>query len=250
MLLAQLVQAQPLRFKLDRPFQQQVKLDATTTLGLAFAGSDSLQLSYNGKTQSLPVEETAGEVVVEDFDYDGRKDVAIPSGIGYGGVNVFYQVYRLGQSFQPFPDDFVVCNPEFSASDRTLLTNSRSGPLWYGIDYRFHEGQPWVWRRRLPVLLDSIAADCDLLTLFETYDRKGKLVSARLSQDPSTAKPVSLKLSQPVPLFPSPGSRGTRGHLKAGTKVSLGVVTTWSGRAYAQVAGQGWILLPEDSIRR
>lgn len=245
-----LAHGQPLRFKLDHPFQQQVELDATTSVRLTFQGSESLQLNYAGKTQVLPVEEAGGEVMVEDFDFDGRKDIAIPSGIGYGGVNVFYQVYRLRESFQPFPEEHAICNPEFSAADRTLITNSRSGPLWYGVDYRFHQGQPWVWRRRLPVLLDAISADCDLLTLFEVYDRQGKVVSARLSQDPAIPKPVTLKLSQSVALFPSPGSRGTRGLLKVGTVISLGAVTTWSERAYAQVSSSGWILLPKGCIHR
>lgn len=245
--------ALPIRLKLDQPFSQQVKLDADKSVMLVFQGKESLEVRFGAKSHQLPLESVAsetmpearGEVLVEDFDFDGRKDVAVPTGIGYGGVNVFYQVYRLNEQLEPFPRDWALCNPEFSYADKTVLSNSRSGPFWYGTDYRFQKGRPWVWRKRLPVTLGD-----DLLTLFEVYEPQGKLISARLSASPSELLPATLKLSSPAAVFLQPGSRGTRGMLKSGKTVTLDLVQEWSQRAYARVAGQGWILLPQEAIHR
>ncbi|MBS2035264.1 hypothetical protein JST97_09755 [bacterium] len=251
--------ASPLRFRLDQPFQRQVQLDPRNRVELRFQGREVLEVTIAGRKQSLPLESVAsetnpqarGEVLVEDFDFDGCKDIAVPTGIGYGGVNVFYQVYRLRrQTLEPVPGDWAVCNPEFSPKDRTLLTNSRSGPFWYGTDYRVHQGKPWVWRRRLPVTLDELAPDTELLCLFEVYDREGRVQSARMSGDPSRMTPVQLKLGRPVVIYPQPGSRGTLGSLKAGTSAALGEVRNEGGHCYVKVEGQGWFRLPEGSIHR
>ena len=251
--------ASPLRLRLDQPFQRQVQLDARNRVELRFQGQDVLSVSLAGKEQKLPLESVSsesnpqarGEVLVEDFDFDGCKDIAVPTGIGYGGVNVYYQVYRLRQqAFQPVPWDWALCNPEFLPKERTILTNSRSGPFWYGTDYRMHKGKPRVWRRRLPVTLDELAPDHDLLCLFEVYDQEGRVQSAQLSGDSTRMTPAQLKPGRPVVIFPQPGSRGTLGSLKAGTNVSLGEIREDGGHSYVKVQGQGWFLLPEGAIHR
>lgn len=250
--------ADPLRFGLDQPFDKRVVLDGKTSVRLIFRGKEVLELEYGRQKQTLPLESVAtegnpqarGEVVVEDFDFDGHKDIGVPTGIGYGGVNVFYEVYRLEGKFRAFPGEWAVCNPEFSPGDRTLITNSRSGPFWYGVDYRFAKGRPWVWRRRLPVTLDELAAEADLITLFETYDARGRVVSARLSGAAEKWVPISVRLSKPVVIFPSPGSRGTLGSFRGEGPVALGAVESQGGHVYAQIPGKGWFLLPEGSIHR
>lgn len=252
------VRAETLRFGLDRPFDEKVQLDAQNEVRLIFRGKEVLDLEYGGKKQTLPLESVAtegnpqarGAVLVEDFDFDGHKEVGIPSGVGYGGVNIFYEVYRLKGKFRPVAGEWAVCNPEFSPKDRTLITNSRSGPFWYGTDYRFEKGRPWVWRRRLPVTLEELASDSELITLFETYDAKGRVLSARLSGSAEKWVAVTVKLVKPVVLFRTPGSRGTLGSFRSEGPVPLGAVESWGGQVYAQIPGKGWFLLPEGAIHR
>lgn len=118
------------------------------------------------------------------------------------------------------------------------------------LRYKFRSGGAWVWRRRLMVTLESLAADGDVLTLFETYHPGGQLKSARLSSDPQKIKPARLTLSKSLACFRLPGSLGTSGSVAAGTKVEVREVQALDSSYYAQVPGRGWILLPQESIHR
>lgn len=261
-LLARLALAAPGEFRLDKPFDASVALDARLpSVRLRFDNQPVLRVSTPKKMQEIPLDTVAdelksaarGAVLVRDFDFDGRKDLGIPSGVGYGGVNVFYTVYRYqpaSDSFLPVGGkDFPVCNPEFSERAQVLLTNSRSGPMWYGLDYKFKQGKPWIFRRRSPVLLEDLLQGPDLLTLFETHSPQGKLIQSSLSCDSTQPKPVRAVLKQDLPTSKLPGARGLSGLLRAGQTVTLDRVERYGSHLYVQAAA-GWIMLPDGSVHR
>lgn len=185
----------PLELDLARNFDQTVDLDGKIrSLRLLFQDQLMLSLVLKGRTHRLPLPTVAdglsprGSVMIADFNFDGRKDIGIPSGVGYGGVNFFYKVYQFseekGGHFLPILAKEQVCNPKFSAADKTLICNSRSGPFWYGSDYRFRNGLGWLWRKREPAPSDPA------LTRFEIYSPEGKLLSSQLSSDPDRMVPI------------------------------------------------------------
>lgn len=260
-LLCGLAWAAPQEFRLEKPFDVRVELDSQNrNVRLRVLTPPELEVTVGQEVHKFPLETwleemspgARGAVLVADFDFDGRKDLGIPSAVGYGGVNVFYDVYRYQNGWQPIKaiqGDFAVSNPSFAPEQKTLVTNSRSGPFWYGLDYKFSKGRAWVYRRRNPVLAAALLKDQELLTHFEVLDPKGRIVSSRLSSDPDQQKPVRGVLSENVFLYPLPGSRGGKGFLHKGDTVIFHEVTSQHGGRYARVScgsGYGWILLPKN----
>ena len=261
-LLTSLALAAPQDFPLNKPFDASVALDARLApVRLRFNKQPVLLVSSQKNVQKIPLDTVAdepnaaarGTVLIRDFDFDGRKDLGVPSGVGYGGVNIFYTVYRYQPASKSFlaisGKDFPVCNPEFSVPAQVLVTNSRSGPMWYGLDYKFKQGKPWVFRRRSPVLLEDLVKQTDLLTLFESHSPQGEVVQSFLSSDSTQARPVSVVLKQDVSISKVPGARGLSGLLKAGQTVTLDKVERSGTHLYVQ-APDGWILLPDESVHR
>lgn len=69
------------------------------------------------------------EVRRHDIDGDGVREILVPTGIGYGGVNVFYVIlFWRGDSWWSSPE---IANPEFSANHKGLTSSGKSGPRYY-----------------------------------------------------------------------------------------------------------------------
>ena len=195
-LLGGVAAAAPLELNLEGNVDQTVALDRTIRgLRIVSRRQPRLTLILDGKTRLLPLPTIAegffpkGNLLIADFNFDGRKDIGIPSGVGYGGTNVFYKVYSYseekGGHFLPILGGAEICNPKFSVADKTLICNSKSGPFWYGKDYRFTFGNAWLWRKREPLPSDSQSR-----TRFEVYDSEGKLQNSQISSNPDRLVPV------------------------------------------------------------
>ena len=79
---------------------------------------------------------------VGDFNFDGLQDVAIRNGNGYGGVNLYYQVYLWNKAQQQFQAlDEAVSNPALDVKTQELQSAYRDGPKWYSTTYRVAKGQ-------------------------------------------------------------------------------------------------------------
>ncbi len=153
--------AEPVRLPLSKPIDHWVELGGhqpkvhlkTVVAGSGQSLKSELEIQFDGRSQTLPLDTVAdelnpsarGELIVEDFDFDGIMDIGIPTGVGYGGVNIFCNLYRLDRKsgkFVAFAAKASICNPEFDATNKILITNSRSGPCWYGSDCKFDRGVP------------------------------------------------------------------------------------------------------------
>lgn len=83
-----------------------VSLAAGRSVALKFDGQNVL-VREKGKTVSFPTLACGGDwggspsfhrVVLVDANFDGVKDLAVMSSEGYGGINVFYQLYLTGKN--------------------------------------------------------------------------------------------------------------------------------------------------------
>lgn len=262
--LTALAMAAPGEFSLEKPFDVRLDLDPQMRqVRLRVLKSAQLEVTVPKGVQRLPLEsmeselnpQARGSVLVQDFDFDGRKDIAVPTGIGYGGVNVFYDVYRYqakANRWVAIPargDEFSVCNPELLSKQKVLLTNSRSGPFWYGRDYKFRQGTPWLYRQRNPILLEALAKDSELATHFEVFEGPGKLLRSCMSSNESEIRPLEVVLAQDVQLLAGPGSAETKGTLGAGQRVKLDRVQRHNSKLYAEAKSDklsGWVALPSS----
>ena len=149
-----------------------------------------------------------GDVLVDDFNFDGFNDVGIPSGIGYNGVNIFYDVHRYDPKLKKLvlipQDGFSVGNPSFDTKNKILITNSRSGPAWYGLDYKFDNGKPYKFRARNPKLLLGFSDDLAYVTQILEYNKAGKLISSSLEDESETGGVVKRVISKKMFLYTAP----------------------------------------------
>lgn len=74
-------------------------------------------------------------VLLMDVDFDGYQDVGVLDGVGYGGVNYFWNFYRADAQ-RGFVQIGTVANPQRDDIMGTILSNSRSGPTWTRDVYR------------------------------------------------------------------------------------------------------------------
>ena len=264
--------AEPARFPLSKPIDRWVELGGhqpkvhlkSVTSGSGQSLKSELEIQCDERSQRLPLDTVAdelnpsarGDLILEDFDFDGIKDIGIPTGVGYGGVNIFYNVYRLDRKagkFVAFAAKASICNPEFDATNKILITNSRSGPCWYGSDYKFDRGEPWLFRRRSMLILDELLLKSDVAYLFETLNAQGKVIDSLVSGDSLKKRPFTGVLDANVMLFPSPGSRGLLGSLKKGQSVTVDRWNEWGAHEYVRITGgsvTGWALVSKGAVRR
>jgi hypothetical protein len=203
-----------------------------------------------------------GSVLVADFNFDGWTDFALPENSGYGGVNFFHAVYvysarRRGfERLEPPVNDYgpTWCNPKRNAKTRILETECKSGPFWYGLDFRFERGRPKLAVRARLAFLSGFGSEGDgdggLVYLLE---RPGW--SKVLSTDMHEVRPVMRRLTvDKVFLSDTPGTVGlSKRYLVRGDWLQvLEVRGGWCRVAYqSQKSGRlvGWINLEAQGLQ-
>lgn len=112
---------------------------------------DSVSVAQNGKIiQTIPVDVTGldiinsklSDVIInnQDINFDGYNDLAVYSGIGYGGVNIFYTYYIFNHKFIRFEKDSIladISNPNFNSAKQQITSSYKSGPEWYIDTFQF-----------------------------------------------------------------------------------------------------------------
>jgi hypothetical protein len=187
--------------------------DINATVPLSSRGG-SIMLKSSAKTKSLTVQIGAtlqrfvlptledaiqgspavGDLLVEDFDFDGFNDVGIPSSIGYNGVNVFYDIQRYNPSKKRLEllvaKNFEVSNPSFDRKNKVLSSSARSGPAWYGSAYKFVAGKPYLHSSDTPVALLAFAQTDSLIWQTTTYSPTGRVLKTELTEENAKGQTV------------------------------------------------------------
>ena len=166
-------------------------------------GSANLRVQVGDKIQALAVGTVAddlepkGEILAQDFNFDGWVDLAIPMAVGYAGVNYFYDLY----TYSPQAAEFVLrkapssegpqfCNPQLRTSERMLTTTCKSGPSYAYADYKFDQGRPYLYRTSEVVVLLGFPEDQQLAYRVQLYDAKGQPQTTTITGDTRDGKPI------------------------------------------------------------
>ncbi len=91
-------------------------------------------------------------VRIEDINFDGRDDIGVLSGIGYGGVNLYYKYYLAhaveGEENGGFVSDYLpeellssVAAPEIDVAKKTITSLYSSSFKWYAHTWRVENGE-------------------------------------------------------------------------------------------------------------
>lgn len=83
-------------------------------------------------------------IINYDINFDGTNDVAVLAGIGYGGVNMFYNFYIVNpetKKFEDYKELPHISNFHFDPVSRKITSTYRSGPEWYADEYTFVNGR-------------------------------------------------------------------------------------------------------------
>ena len=73
---------------------------------------------------------------IDDFNFDGYDDIAILSGIGYGGVNMFYRIYITNDEKYEFQKDIILSNYELYPYIEKVVSEYKDGARHF---YEFYD---------------------------------------------------------------------------------------------------------------
>jgi hypothetical protein len=240
----------PNAFPLEKPFTVNINLTGRETAQLRFdPNKKQLVVRVRGKTQFLEIttidDTERGNVLVNDYNFDGFADIAIPDGIGYGGVNYFYALYVFAPSrsrFErlEFPGSTDLCNPELRVRTRTIETDCKSGPKYEFADYRFTNGLPYVYRTAEMIVLDGFDTDQYLVYNVSVFNPSAERLRLSISDDPRL-ETAPLRYV-PVPrafLYDAPSADAiTRNYLVRGDAVRILDVRDTDSGQWLKVAYQ------------
>jgi hypothetical protein len=135
-----------------------------------------------------------GDLLIEDFDFDGFNDVGIPSSIGYNGVNVFYDIQRYNPTRKRLElmvaKNFEISNPTFDRKNKILSSSARSGPAWYSSAYKFVGGKPYLFSSDEPIVLLSFAQTDGMMWQTTTYSSTGRILKTEVTEENAKGQTV------------------------------------------------------------
>jgi len=80
-------------------------------------------------------------IINQDVNFDGHTDVALLTGVGYGGVNIVYDYYifnPITSKLEKSDALLQVSNPAIDISAKKITSSSRSGPQWYSQTFQWN----------------------------------------------------------------------------------------------------------------
>lgn len=200
--------------------------------------------------------EFAMEALVSDFNFDGWRDVAVPTDTGYGGVNTFYTLYFYR------PGDRTFQKSRFSAApnDLSIRANLVPDPMTRTVDASYKSG-PGEVAATLCLTSDGL----DLYTCrvgqlgtaalaglpddndWTWYDPLGRLVVRRPLQRSGDQRSFWSVSAAHVPLLLSPNrSSRVQRSLRPGEQLEvLELSGTWAHVVWTDLSKRrfgGWVL--------
>lgn len=255
-----------LRFGMGEPLSAKIPLavkgakEPVAELSMS-AGAKDLTVRVAAITQKIAVGTLAegtgefkGELLVDDYNLDGWRDLAVPESTGYGGVVWYYWIYvyqPLSGRFVRWPapkrsadDSGTFANPEPDPKTGVLETSQKSGPKWYGTRYRLTGGKPVLWKTTETIGLAGFAGGEDFAYQIEYFDAAGKLQRRGLSESEERDQAVGRTLGiERATLYDAPAERArTRAYIVAGDKLQL--------LERREIAGSEWFRIAYQSAKR
>ena len=114
----------------NTPYEVTIKIEENTTF-----------LYFKHKKQKISENEYSHydtSYKIDDFNFDGIDDIAVLSGVGYGGVNYFYEIY-LAQNNSYQDSGINLSNYELFPQFTTILSEYKSGPRHFRELYDVNE---------------------------------------------------------------------------------------------------------------
>ncbi len=136
-------------------------------------------------------DDRAAEIRMLDANFDGKTDLLVETGIGYGGVNVFFDLYLRG--IEELDGSKLIkglVNPEFDAELKQIHSSSRSGPQWSYSVYEMEKNAPY--RRSVTTNVGDGVEYSKILLPSGELERE--LITYALTDDPNEWQPISIKL--------------------------------------------------------
>lgn len=141
------------------------------------------------------------EARLADVNFDGTRDLLIETQIGYGGVNVFFDLYLGNEAgFESRTASRALSNPEIDPEQKQITTMQRSGPTWQRSVYLISNLRPYHF------MTSTAAGDGMEYARFLTDDGKldQEMITDALAKDPKDWKPLRIELPKGA-LFPLRG---------------------------------------------
>lgn len=148
--------------------------------------------------EAVTTSDRSTEVRLVDANFDGLRDLLVETGIGYGGVNVFFELLLGTETgFEVSLVHSDLSNPEIDPTLKQIRTSMRSGPNWHLGVYEIEDARPYLH------MTTTAAGDGLEYVRFLTSDGSlaREMITDALQDDPEDWKPISLKLPQDA-LFP------------------------------------------------
>lgn len=123
------ISSQPIEVEFSRNSTGSISISVGNgQTGQLEVGKKNITFIVNGLRTSVSLREDAlggldeTLVRIEDYNFDGQRDFAISTISGYGGVNIFFDVFLIDpKTLQIMSTDFEVCNPKLHAPTKSLV---------------------------------------------------------------------------------------------------------------------------------
>lgn len=197
------------------------------------------------------------DVIIQDFNFDGYKDIAITNSLGmvnnvfyvflYEHVNAAFKELRIADSATPKSACGDLYNLVVQLDDLSLVSSCRSGPVWYYDTYRYNDqGEIWLYKTTEYQIQNS---EIDTFPLYEhTFNQKGEKLDT-VAIDFDGKKILWSVTSEKVFLYSSPEETSkTKAYLIHNDKVEiLAQKDDWIKIRFASRKGPliRWLYLPE-----
>ena len=216
------------RLKLNAPWQGKTTIDIAVTDDNAarlVIENGKVMVIHDGGEEQLIIDNITEKDLLfgqwglhfDDFNMDGRQDFALDVSYGYGGVNVFSNIYIFNAKTGRFEHRLGdVSNIDMRAKSRELYTAQKSGPLYYSTIYRIDDGRLFKFKDST-ILLNGL----EKATVF---DRAGTVVRELIFDDTDEKMVPAIRkiIPEKAWLYSAPNEKNrTRAYLIKGDEVSV-----------------------------
>lgn len=223
------------------------------SVALKRTGDATLRITAAGQSRTVPITcfQNESQVRVEDYNFDGIRDFAVPTSVGYGSVNVFGRVFFTDAAADTFRPSAEV---EFgnSAPDpvrRVLEGGVKSGPAHVVVtNCLTPDGLNFYTCRELTPVWNSPHAD-DYAARWFSPD--GRTLAARPFDPARQAQEWTVTAARAFfHARPDAAARGAAYVVRGDRVEVIELRGTWARVAYTPRVGRvtvGW--LPRASLR-